>query len=49
VDTTSSTPGDNGVYLKLEREDKLLEHRRYITKYGQDLPEIRNWKWEQPS
>jgi hypothetical protein len=37
--------GDKGVYLKQELEDKLLEHRQYINKNGQDLPEIRNWKW----
>lgn len=25
---------------------KLEKHRSYIEKYGQDLPEIRNWKWK---
>lgn len=29
-------------------KDKLVEHKEYITKYGQDLEEIRNWVWEKP-
>jgi xylulose-5-phosphate/fructose-6-phosphate phosphoketolase len=27
---------------------KLLEHKRYIEQYGEDLPEIRNWRWGEP-
>jgi xylulose-5-phosphate/fructose-6-phosphate phosphoketolase len=31
--------------LKQQLKDKLVEHKQYIEKYGEDLPEIRNWTW----
>jgi xylulose-5-phosphate/fructose-6-phosphate phosphoketolase len=38
--------GVAGFELKGLLETKLHEHRLYINQYGEDMPEIRNWKWD---
>jgi xylulose-5-phosphate/fructose-6-phosphate phosphoketolase len=37
--------GSRADYAKQAIRDKLTEHKLYITERGEDLPEIRNWKW----
>jgi xylulose-5-phosphate/fructose-6-phosphate phosphoketolase len=48
-DVIDSVPGlgTRAAYVKQALRDKLLDHKNYIHKYGQDMPEIRNWKWGQ--
>jgi xylulose-5-phosphate/fructose-6-phosphate phosphoketolase len=44
IDRVPAT-GTKGVYLKQALTDKLIAHKKYIYQYGEDLPEVRNWKW----
>ncbi|MEO8722944.1 MAG: phosphoketolase family protein [Sphingobium sp.] len=39
--------GTKGTYLQQHMRDKLIEHKHYIDKHGEDLPEIINWVWGQ--
>jgi len=47
MDTIDRLPqtGKKGIALKKQLQAKLIEHKQYIDKNGQDMPEIRNWKW----
>ena len=47
MDTIDRLPqtGAQGLALKQQLKDKLIEHKRYINQHGEDLPEIRNWQW----
>jgi xylulose-5-phosphate/fructose-6-phosphate phosphoketolase len=45
IDRVPAT-GTPGLYLKEKLQNKLIEHRRYIDEHGQDLPEVRDWRWK---
>jgi xylulose-5-phosphate/fructose-6-phosphate phosphoketolase len=32
-------------HVKQMLRNKLIEHKIYISQYGDDMPEIKNWKW----
>jgi xylulose-5-phosphate/fructose-6-phosphate phosphoketolase len=40
------SPDSRSAYAKELLQDKLIDHEQYIRKYGEDMPEIRNWRWE---
>ena len=37
--------GGEAAYVKQEIFDKLVDHKHYIATHGDDMPEIRDWKW----
>jgi xylulose-5-phosphate/fructose-6-phosphate phosphoketolase len=32
-------------YPKQWLRDRLIEHKQYVARYGDDMPEIKNWRW----
>jgi len=39
--------GARAAYAKQAIRDKLIEHKQYIARYGDDMPDITGWTWGQ--
>jgi xylulose-5-phosphate/fructose-6-phosphate phosphoketolase len=37
--------GARAAYALQAIRDKLIEHKQYIKRYGEDMPELREWRW----
>jgi xylulose-5-phosphate/fructose-6-phosphate phosphoketolase len=37
--------GSRCAHLRKTMADKLVEHDRYVRAHGEDMPEVRDWKW----
>jgi xylulose-5-phosphate/fructose-6-phosphate phosphoketolase len=46
-DVIDRVPGlsERAAYAKQALRDKLIDHQEYITRYGDDMPEIKDWTW----
>jgi xylulose-5-phosphate/fructose-6-phosphate phosphoketolase len=49
TDVIDRVPGlaVRAAYVKQAMRDKRVEHRQYIERYGEDLPEVREWTWNE--
>jgi xylulose-5-phosphate/fructose-6-phosphate phosphoketolase len=36
---------NRAAHVKQLIRERLVEHRLYIERYGQDMPDVRNWQW----
>jgi xylulose-5-phosphate/fructose-6-phosphate phosphoketolase len=34
-----------GAHAKQQMRDRLLEHKQYVDAHGDDLPDVRDWRW----
>jgi len=41
--------GSNAAYAKQAMRDKLIEHSAYIREHGEDMPEVKDWRWRRAS
>jgi xylulose-5-phosphate/fructose-6-phosphate phosphoketolase len=48
-DVVARTPtlAGSAAEFNLMLRNRLIEHKLYIARYGEDMPEIRNWHWPQ--
>jgi xylulose-5-phosphate/fructose-6-phosphate phosphoketolase len=48
IDVIDRVPrlGDAAAYARQELRDRIIEHRQYIRRYGEDMPEIAAWQWQ---
>jgi xylulose-5-phosphate/fructose-6-phosphate phosphoketolase len=37
--------GPKAAYAKQDLRDRLIDHKQHIREHGEDMPEIRNWRW----
>ncbi|MGA9826015.1 MAG: hypothetical protein WBQ53_14450, partial [Methylocystis sp.] len=37
--------GARAAYVKQALRDKLIEHDAYVRARGEDMPEIKEWRW----
>ena len=47
MDVIERVPGldSKAAHVKQHLRDKLIEHRNYVSRHGEDMPEIQNWIW----
>jgi xylulose-5-phosphate/fructose-6-phosphate phosphoketolase len=37
--------GSSAAYFKQAIQERLIEHKHYIAKHGDDMPALSGWKW----
>ena len=47
IDVIDRVPhlADVSAHLRQDLRNKLIDHSRYVREYGEDMPEIREWRW----